>query len=156
MGAFGGRRDIMECVAPLGPVYQAGTLSGNPLAVTAGLATLRLLDELDVYPQIEKAANRLAIGLSELSVSAGIPTVTNGVGSMMTLFFHSGSEVRDWQTASQSDTKRYAAFFHHMLDRGVYLAPSQYESAFVGLAHTDDIVDRTLTAAAEGFAAIGA
>ncbi|HQR36771.1 MAG TPA: glutamate-1-semialdehyde 2,1-aminomutase [Blastocatellia bacterium] len=154
VGAFGGRREIMERVAPLGPVYQAGTLSGNPLAVTAGLATLRLIDELDVYPLVERAAARLAIGLAELAAAADIPTVSNRVGSMMTMFFHDGPVVRDWQTASRSDTTRYAAFFHQMLDRGVYLAPSQYEAAFVSLAHTDDIVDRTLSAASEAFAAI--
>lgn len=150
VGAFGGRAEIMDSVAPVGPVYQAGTLSGNPLAVTAGLTTLRLLTP-DVYETIEKASARLASGLADLAADASIPTVTNRVGSMMTLFFHDGPEVRDWDTASKSDVKRYARFFHAMLKRGVYLAPSQYEAAFVSVQHTADILDRTLTAAKEAF-----
>jgi glutamate-1-semialdehyde 2,1-aminomutase len=151
VGAFGGRREIMSRVAPSGPIYQAGTLSGNPLAVTAGLATLRLLGRRGLYDELERASARLADGLAEAARAAGVPTVTNRVGSMMTLFFHDGPEVVDWQTASASDTARYGRFFHAMLDRGVYLAPSQYECAFVGVAHTDDLVDRTLSAAEEAF-----
>jgi glutamate-1-semialdehyde 2,1-aminomutase len=152
VGAFGGRREIMSRIAPVGPIYQAGTLSGNPLAVTAGLTTLRLLGEPGIYDAIERASARLADGLAEVARAAGVATVTNRVGSMMTLFFNEGPEVVDWQTASRSDTSRYGRFFHRMLDRGVYLAPSQYECAFVGVAHTADIVDRTLSAAAEAFA----
>ncbi len=151
VGAFGGRREIMSRVAPVGPVYQAGTLSGNPLAVTAGLATLRLLADDGVYETVERASARLAEGLAGLANEAGIPTLTNRVGSMMTLFFHGGPEVVDWSTASQSDTARYGRFFHAMLDRGVYLAPSQYECAFVSIAHSDDLLDRTLSAAREAF-----
>jgi glutamate-1-semialdehyde 2,1-aminomutase len=154
VGAFGGRREIMSRVAPVGPIYQAGTLSGNPLAVTAGLATLRLLGRPTFYEGLERSSARLADGLGALASAAGVPTVTNRVGSMMTLFFHDGPEVVDWQTASRSDTARYGRFFHEMLARGVYLAPSQYECAFVGSAHTDDLLDRTLSAADEAFKAL--
>jgi glutamate-1-semialdehyde 2,1-aminomutase len=151
VGAFGGRRDVMSRVAPAGPIYQAGTLSGNPLAVTAGLTTLRLLAREGVYAQLERASSRLATGLADLARESGVPTVTNRVGSMMTLFFTDGPEVVDWETASKSDTARYGRFFHAMLDGGVYLAPSQYECAFVGATHTDDILDLTLEAARNAF-----
>jgi glutamate-1-semialdehyde 2,1-aminomutase len=154
VGAFGGRAEIMDRVAPVGSIYQAGTLSGNPLAVTAGLTTLRLLDREGLYEELERASARLANGLAELADAAGVPAVTNRVGSMMTLFFNEGPEVVDWQTASQSDTKRYARFFHAMLERGVYLAPSQYEALFVGAEHTDDLIDRTLSAAEEALRAV--
>jgi glutamate-1-semialdehyde 2,1-aminomutase len=155
VGAFGGRREIMSRVAPAGPIYQAGTLSGNPLAVTAGLVTLGLLGRPGLYDDLERASARLADGLDALARAAGVPAVTNRVGSMMTLFFHDGPEVVDWESASRSDTARYGRFFHAMLDAGVYLAPSQYECAFVGAAHTDDLLDRTLTAAEAAFAALG-
>jgi glutamate-1-semialdehyde 2,1-aminomutase len=155
VGAFGGRAEIMNCVAPVGPVYQAGTLSGNPLAVTAGLTTLRLLERAGLYDELERVSARLADGLGELANAAGVSVVTNRVGSMMTLFFHEGPHVVDWETASRSDTKRYGRFFHAMLERGVYLAPSQYECLFLGTEHTDDVVDRTLSAAEEAFKAIG-
>jgi glutamate-1-semialdehyde 2,1-aminomutase len=155
VGAYGGRREIMSRVAPVGPIYQAGTLSGNPLAVTAGLATLRLLEDASVYDELERTSAAIADGLSELAREAGIATVTNRVGSMFTTFFHDGPAVVDWDTASKSDTKRYGRFFHAMLNRGVYLAPSQYEAAFVGLAHTQDVVDFTLSAAAAALGEIG-
>lgn len=155
VGAYGGRREIMSRVAPVGPIYQAGTLSGNPLAVTAGLATLRLLEDASVYESLERTSASIADGLSDLAREAGISTVTNRVGSMFTTFFHDGPAVLDWDTASKSDTKRYGRFFHAMLDRGVYLAPSQYEAAFVGLAHTQDVVDFTLSAAGAAFGEIG-
>jgi glutamate-1-semialdehyde 2,1-aminomutase len=151
VGAFGGRRDVMSRVAPAGPIYQAGTLSGNPLAVTAGLTTLRLLAREGVYARLERASSRLAAGLADLAREAGIPTVTNRVGSMMTLFFTDEPEVVDWETASKSNTARYGRFFHAMLDNGVYLAPSQYECAFVGAAHTDELLDQTLEAARIAF-----
>lgn len=149
VGAYGGRRDIMERVAPAGPIYQAGTLSGNPLAVTAGLVTLRLLESDSVYAQLDATVAAIADGITALAGEAGVPTVTNRVGSMWTSFFHDGPAVVDWNSASASDTKRYGRFFHAMLDRGVYLAPSQYEAAFAGLAHTQDAVDFTLNAARE-------
>ncbi|MGB5039190.1 MAG: glutamate-1-semialdehyde 2,1-aminomutase [Blastocatellia bacterium] len=155
VGAYGGRRDILSRVAPVGPIYQAGTLSGNPLAVTAGLATLRLLEDSTVYDQLERTTSAIADGLAGLAREAGVATVTNRVGSMFTTFFHEGPAVVDWDTASRSDTKRYGRFFHGMLDRGVYLAPSQYEAAFVGLAHTSDVVDLTLSAAASALGELG-
>lgn len=154
VGAFGGRREIMDVVAPVGPVYQAGTLSGNPLAVTAGLTTLRLLKSLNPYPQLEESTARLAQGLSESARLAGISTVTNRVGSMFTSFFNS-EPVYDWTTASHSKRDLFASFFHAMLAEGVYLAPSQFEAAFVSLAHDEQIIAQTVEAATKAFARIG-
>jgi glutamate-1-semialdehyde 2,1-aminomutase len=151
VGAFGGRREIMEVVAPVGPVYQAGTLSGNPLAVTAGLTTLRLLKDPTVYDQLEKATARLVARMTEAAREAGVPTVSNRVGSMFTTFFTS-EPVSDWATASRSDREAFARFFHAMLDEGVYLAPSQFEAAFVSTAHNDEIIERTIEAARKAFA----
>jgi glutamate-1-semialdehyde 2,1-aminomutase len=146
VGAFGGRADVMERIAPLGPVYQAGTLSGNPLAVTAGLATLRLLKEINPYEELERRSARLERGLREASGEAGIPSTVNRVGSMMTAFF-TDAEVVDWPGAKRSDTDRYGRFFRAMLEEGIYLAPSQFECAFVSHAHTDEVIDRTIEAA---------
>lgn len=150
VGAFGGRRDIMDMVAPVGPVYQAGTLSGNPLAVTAGLTTLRLLKSLNPYPQLERATARLIAGLEEAAREAGVATITNRIGSMFTCFFTS-EPVYDWTTANRSDRAAFARFFHAMLEEGIYLAPSQFEAAFVSVAHTDEIIERTVTAARQAF-----
>ena len=150
VGAFGGRREIMDIVAPVGPVYQAGTLSGNPLAVTAGLTTLKLLKTLDPYTQLERATARLVKGLAEAARSAGITTITNRVGSMFTGFF-TAEPVYDWTSANRSDREAFARFFHAMLDEGVYLAPSQFESGFVSAAHDDAIIDRTIEAAGRAF-----
>jgi glutamate-1-semialdehyde 2,1-aminomutase len=146
VGAYGGRRDIMEQVAPAGPVYQAGTLSGNPLAMTAGLAVLRRLRDRSVYDRLEEAGRRLTEAVSEAAREAGVETVTNRVGSMFTTFFND-SEVYDWPTAAASDRGRYGRFFHAMLGEGVYLAPSQFEAAFISVAHTDELLDRTVEAA---------
>ncbi|MGE0127495.1 MAG: glutamate-1-semialdehyde 2,1-aminomutase [Blastocatellales bacterium] len=153
VGAFGGRREIMEVVAPVGPVYQAGTLSGNPLAVTAGLTTLRLLKDQSVYDQIEKAAARLVAGMTEAAREAGVMTVSNRVGSMFTTFF-TAEPVGDWATANRSDREAFARFFHAMLDEGVYLAPSQFEAAFISTAHSDEIIERTIEAARKAFAQV--
>lgn len=144
--AFGGRADVMSKIAPLGPVYQAGTLSGNPLAVTAGLTTLRFLKETKPYEDLERRSARLEQGLRDAAAECGIPSTINRVGSMLTAFFTEGP-VNDWQSASKCDTGRYARFFGAMLDEGVYLAPSQFECAFVSLAHTDEIIERTIAAA---------
>jgi glutamate-1-semialdehyde 2,1-aminomutase len=146
VGAFGGRREIMDVVAPVGPVYQAGTLSGNPLAVTAGLTTLRLLKSLDPYPQLERATAKLVEGLTEAAGKAGVKTVSNRVGSMFTSFF-TPEPVYDWTTASRSDREAFGRFFHAMLDEGVYLAPSQFEAGFVSIEHTDELIERTIQAA---------
>jgi glutamate-1-semialdehyde 2,1-aminomutase len=153
VGAYGGRRDIMEMVAPAGPVYQAGTLSGNPLAMTAGLATLRRLRDGSIYRQLERASQRLCEGMTEAAREAGIPTVTNRVGSMFTTFF-TDAPVTNWSTASKADRTRYGKFFHAMLEEGVYLAPSQFEAGFVGAAHTDELIDRTIEAARRAFRAL--
>jgi glutamate-1-semialdehyde 2,1-aminomutase len=153
VGAYGGRREIMEMVAPVGPVYQAGTLSGNPLAVTAGLTTLRLLKEPAVYERIERAAARLVAGMSDAAREAGVSTVSNRVGSMFTTFFTS-EPVRDWATANRSDRDAFARFFHAMLDEGVYLAPSQFEAAFVSTAHSDEIIERTIEASRKALARV--
>jgi glutamate-1-semialdehyde 2,1-aminomutase len=150
VGAYGGRREIMEQVSPLGPVYQAGTLSGNPLAMAAGVATLRLLSEPGVYDHLERLAGRLVDGLADAAAEAGVAYTGNRVGSMFTGFF-SASEVTDYVSAKRSDTHAYARFFHAMLDQGVYLAPSQFEAGFVSLAHTDADIDATLNAAKPAF-----
>jgi glutamate-1-semialdehyde 2,1-aminomutase len=146
VGAYGGRRDIMSVVAPAGPVYQAGTLSGNPLAVAAGLAMLRhLKSHPETYSQLESRAATLCA-----SVPAGV--TVNRVGSMFTFFF-TDQPVTDYESAKRSDTARYARFFRAMLDRGVYLAPSQFEAAFISSAHSEEDVGKTVAAAREAFAA---
>jgi glutamate-1-semialdehyde 2,1-aminomutase len=152
VGAYGGRREIMELIAPLGPVYQAGTLSGNPLAMAAGIATLRLLSEPGVYQRLETLSARLADGLAAAARDAGVPYTANRVGSMLTGFFCPGP-VYDYTTAKRADTHRYASYFQAMLERGVYLAPSQFEAGFVSLAHTEADIDATIDAAGAAFAA---
>jgi glutamate-1-semialdehyde 2,1-aminomutase len=148
VGAYGGRRELMEQVAPLGGVYQAGTLSGNPLAVAAGLATLRALENPEVYRRLDVLGARLESGLVEAAVHAGVPLTVNRVGSMLTAFF-SGAPVVDLASAKRSDTARYARFFHGMLARGVFLAASQFEAAFVSLAHTGEDLEAAGRAARE-------
>ena len=151
--AYGGRDEWMNQVAPAGPVYQAGTLSGNPLAMRAGVETLDLLDEPGAYEQLESYAARLESGLREAAQAAGMPATINRVGSMMTAFFNP-QRVTDHAGAAASDTDRYARFFHAMRTRGVYLAPSQFEAAFVSLAHGDAELSATLAAAREAFCEI--
>lgn len=153
VGAFGGKREIMDCVAPVGPVYQAGTLSGNPLAVTAGLTQLRLLKNKDVYEHLERVTKTLVAGFAEAAAEAGVATVSNRVGSMCTMFF-TNEEVVDWTTATKSDRAAFGRFFHAMLDEGVYLAPSQFEAAFVSFAHSDEIIERTIAAARKALAKV--
>jgi glutamate-1-semialdehyde 2,1-aminomutase len=152
IGAYGGRADVMAQVAPLGPVYQAGTLSGNPLATAAGLAALELLDDA-AYAQLTATAERLAVHLRDALGAAGIDAVVPQVASLVGLHFGAEAPV-DYRTAQQTDTARYAAFFHAMLDRGVALAPGAYEVLFPGLAHTDDVIDRIGSIAHEAAAAI--
>ena len=152
VGAYGGPRAIMEHVAPLGGVYQAGTLSGNPLAVAAGITTLRALEDRKVYGRLDALGARLERGLVEAAEKAGLPLTVNRVGSMLTAFFCAGP-VRDYAGARAADTARYARFFHAMLERGVALAPSQFEAAFVSLAHSDEDVDLAAHAAAEAMVA---
>jgi glutamate-1-semialdehyde 2,1-aminomutase len=145
--AYGGRRHLMEQVAPTGSVYQAGTLSGNPLAMQAGIETLKVLDQGNAYELLEEKSARLEHGLREAARAAGQAVTLNRVGSMMTAFFND-SDVVDFATAAASDTTRYARFFHGMLRRGIYLAPSQFEAAFLSLAHGDSEIDATIQAAA--------
>jgi glutamate-1-semialdehyde 2,1-aminomutase len=150
VGAYGGRRAIMERMAPAGDIYQAGTLSGNPLAMSAGLATLELLREANVYSILEEKARYLATGFQEAARLAQVPSVLNRVGSMGCAFF-TGAPVFDFATAQQADTRSYAIFFQEMLQRGVYLAPSQFEAFFVSLAHSQSDLDYTIDAAATAF-----
>ncbi len=153
VGAYGGRRDVMEYVAPLGPVYQAGTLSGNPLAMAAGIATLELIRRPGAYEQLEEVSSRLERGMARGAHEAGVAYSTNRVGSMLTGFF-AGGPVTDYASARSADRRRYGRFFHAMLERGVYLAPSQFEAAFISLAHTPADIDYTVAAAGAAFRAL--
>jgi glutamate-1-semialdehyde 2,1-aminomutase len=155
VGAYGGSRDVMNHIAPAGPIYQAGTLSGNPLSMTAGLVTLRRLRDKSVYERLDSATRKLCDGLAAAAREAGVTTVTNRVGSMWTGFF-TGEAVVDWDSANKSDRQLYGKFFHAMLKEGVYLAPSQFEAAFVSLAHTVEIIDKTVDAAKKSFKALDA
>jgi glutamate-1-semialdehyde 2,1-aminomutase len=154
-GAFGGRSEIMNYLAPLGPVYQAGTLSGNPLAMAAGIATLRHLIEhkAEIYPALETTTAAIANGVAAIAEDAGVTLTTNRVGSMFTWFF-TGSPVTDFESAATSDTAAFAKFHRAMLDAGVWLPPSQYEAAFVGSAHGSEEVALLLEAAREAFATL--
>ncbi len=153
VGAYGGRRDIMQLVAPAGPMYQAGTLSGNPLAMTAGFETLSIIQEdARFYSTLERTSAQLADGLAANIKRLGVPVTMNRVGSMSTLFFTS-TGVRDYQTALTSDTKRFAVYFKEMLAQGIYLAPSQFEAGFVSMAHSDDDIEKTVRANRNALAA---
>lgn len=148
VGAYGGRAEIMDHVLPAGEVFQAGTLSGNPLATAAGIATLKQLRDHPPYEQLEVLSARLEKGLDEAATSAGIPHALARVGSMLTLFFHEGP-VRCWDDAAKADTKRFARYFWGLIDRGVYMPCSQYEAMFVSAAHTTEHIDQTIAAAGE-------
>jgi glutamate-1-semialdehyde 2,1-aminomutase len=156
LGAYGGRADVMDHVLPAGKVFQAGTLSGNPLAVAAGTATLEELRDRDPYAALDRLGARLEAGFRRAAADAGVTAWVARVGSMMTIFFQRGGEpvpVTGWTTASQSDTGRYASFFWGMIDRGIYLPCSQYEALFFSTCHTEADIDRTIAAAAETLAA---
>jgi glutamate-1-semialdehyde 2,1-aminomutase len=155
VAAYGGRAELMNNVAPLGSIYQAGTLAGNPLAMAAGIATLKQLAVDGLYHRIAEQADCLATGLRKALVETRIPGQVNSTGSLSTLFF-TNEPVRDYAGAKRSDTKRYARFFREMLDRGIFLAPSQFEAAFVSTAHTSQDIDRTIAAAADSLKAIAA
>jgi len=148
VGAFGGPKGIMEHLAPIGGVYQAGTLSGNPLAVAAGLATLKILKRDKPYDELERKAAMLAKGMEDILRQKGIPHTINRVGSMLSVFFHSGP-VTCYEEALQADRQAFREFFGRMLDRGIYLAPSPFEAWFLGAQHSDDDIERTLVAARE-------
>jgi glutamate-1-semialdehyde 2,1-aminomutase len=154
VGAFGGRRDIMEHIAPLGPVYQAGTLSGNPVAMAAGLATLEGIAAPGFHAKLTAATDRLVAGLRDAARRSGVPVTTNHVCGMFGLFFTQASHVRSYAEATACDVERFKRFFHGMLDEGVYLAPSAFEAGFVSAAHTDREIDATVAAAERVFARI--
>jgi len=155
VGAFGGRRDIMEHIAPIGPVYQAGTLSGNPVAMAAGLATLELVRAPGFHARLENTTRQLLDGLRERAAAAGIAMTTNQVGGMFGLFFTDARSVTDFAAVSACDVARFRTFFHAMLEHGVYLAPSAFEAGFVSSAHDDKALQATLEAAERAFAALG-
>jgi len=156
VGAYGGASEIMDLVAPLGPMYQAGTLSGNPLAMAAGYAQLRYLKEhRDVYAKLDELSSVLVAGVAAAAKSASVPMTHNRVGSMFTWFFTPGP-VTDWDSASKSDTEAFGRFFRNMLDARIYLPPSQYEAAFLGAAHTEEDVKKTIAAAKQAFAMVAA
>lgn len=146
VGAFGARREIMESVAPAGSTYQAGTLSGNPLAMAAGIATLTELGKPGVYEELERKSAKLSTALKAAAAKSNKPVSSNRIGAMSTLFF-TDEPVTDFASAKKSDTEMYAAYFKHMLENGVYLAPSQFEAVFMSLAHSDDDIDATARAA---------
>jgi glutamate-1-semialdehyde 2,1-aminomutase len=150
VGAYAGRRDIMETVAPVGRMYQAGTLSGNPLAMTAGIETLKVLREPDVFDDLIARTERLCAGVGEAARSAGVPIYQTQVGTMFCTYF-TGGPVTDWSSASKSDVQRFGRFFQAMLERGVYIAPSQFEAGFTSTVHTDDEIDATIDAARTAF-----
>jgi len=150
VGAFGGKREIMSLLSPSGGVYQAGTLSGNPLAMAAGIATLNLLKQPGFYQQLEEKSAYLAAGIAKAAKDAGYPLFSTRVGSMVCAFF-TKNEVTDWDSAATCDTKAFAAYFRAMLEEGIYLAPSQFETAFVSIAHTSDELDKTIAAAGKCF-----
>jgi len=154
VGVYGGRADIMDHLAPVGPVYQAGTLAGNPLATSAGLATLDILEQEGTFEYAENAMTTLSDGLGEIARETGVPVFQTQAGSMGCLFFHDGP-VRNYAGAAQSDTARYARFFHGMLHRGVYFAPSQFEACFTSIAHDHGTIEKTLHAAREVFKELG-
>jgi glutamate-1-semialdehyde 2,1-aminomutase len=153
VGAYTGRRDIMETVAPAGPMYQAGTLSGNPLAMTAGIKTLTALRQPGVFDGLVARTERLCAGVGEAARAAGTPITQTQVGTMFCSYF-TGEPVTNWSTASRSDTERFGRFFQAMLNEGIYIAPSQFEAGFTSTAHTDDVIDATIAAAQVAFRAI--
>lgn len=155
VGAYGGRADIMDAISPVGPVYQAGTLSGNPIAMSCGIATLKTLQATNPYPQLEEQAQRLATGLQQAAEDAGIPHTVARVGSMFTLFFNP-EKVTSYTVSAHNDTQRFAKYFWGMLERGVYLPCSQFEANFLSAAHTDADLDATITAAKDVLSTLSA
>ncbi|MFT5194491.1 MAG: glutamate-1-semialdehyde 2,1-aminomutase [Cellvibrionaceae bacterium] len=153
VGAYGGRRDIMEMVAPIGPMYQAGTLSGNPLAMQAGITTLTQLQKPGVFDSMVAAATKITAGIAEAAARAGVPITQNQVGTMFCSFF-TDQPVTDWPSAANSDTAAFGRFFNGMLENGVYLAPAQFEAGFVSTMHDDTTLEITLAAASKAFAAV--
>jgi glutamate-1-semialdehyde 2,1-aminomutase len=154
VGAFGGKREIMQQIAPLGPVYQAGTLSGNPVAMAAGLATLNLISQPGFLDPVSARTTRLVEGLCGRAAAAGIPMTSNHVGTMWGIFFSDEEKIINYSQVMQCDTERFAKFFHGMLQEGVYLAPASFEAGFMSAAHTDEDIQNTLEAAERVFASL--
>ena len=151
VGAFGGKREIMEHIAPLGPVYQAGTLSGNPVAMAAGLATLNIISQDGFYESLTKQTTKLVEGLKERAAKANIPLTTNQAGAMFGFFFTEEKEITTFEQVSACDAERFKKFYHGMLEEGIYLAPSAYETGFVSSMHSDEDIEKTLNAAEKVF-----
>ncbi len=154
VGAFGGKKEVMQCIAPLGPVYQAGTLSGNPIAMAAGLATLKLIQAPGFHDHLNSQTKKLTDGLTKLAKDAGIPLSTHQVGGMFGFFFSDIERIEFFEQVTQCDMDRFKTFYHAMLDNGVYLAPSAFEAGFVSAAHGDDEIQATLNAAQKAFASL--
>jgi glutamate-1-semialdehyde 2,1-aminomutase len=156
VGAYAAPKKLMELVSPSGPMYQAGTLSGNPVAMNAGIATLEILKEPGTYETLEERSAHLEKGLLVAAEQAGVPIAINRAGSMLTPFFvrSKGQKVTNFNEATSSDTQAFATFFNAMLENGVYLPPSQYEAWFVGLAHSEEAIDKTIEAAKVAFAVV--
>lgn len=154
VGAFGGKREVMEHIAPLGPVYQAGTLSGNPIAMAAGLATLKLIQAEGFHARLSASTTKLVEGLQQAADAAGIPMTTNHIGGMFGLFFTEDKKVSFYEQVANSNQDRFKQFFHAMLDRGVYLAPSAFEAGFLSAEHGDAEIEATISAAKEAFATL--
>jgi glutamate-1-semialdehyde 2,1-aminomutase len=150
VGAYAGRQDVMQTVAPAGPMYQAGTLSGNPLAMTAGIETLKALQEPGLFEELVSETTRLCEGIGAAAEAAGVPVYQTQVGTMFCTYF-TDQPVTNWQSAARSDTDRYGRFFQAMLKRGVYFAPSQFEAGFFSTAHTNEAVVATIQAAQTAF-----
>lgn len=153
VGAYGGKKEIMQWVAPLGNMYQAGTLSGNPLAMTAGIETLKVIRQPGSFAQIEAKAAALADGIADAAARAGVPAYSTRVGTMFTIFF-TGQTVIDYTSAKTSDTTRFGRYFQGMLERGIYIAPSQFEAGFMSLVHSDEDIEHTIRSAAESLHAL--
>ena len=154
VGAFGGKREVMECIAPLGPVYQAGTLSGNPVAMAAGLSTLKLIQATDFHKDLSASANTLVTGLKQRADTAGIGLASNQVGGMFGIFFTDEAEITRFDQVVACDQERFKKFFHGMLEQGIYLAPSSYEAGFISAAHGDAEIQATLDAAEKVFTSL--
>ncbi len=154
VGAFGGKKEVMQCIAPLGPVYQAGTLSGNPIAMAAGLATLKLIQAPGFHEHLNSQTKKLTDGLTRLAKDAGIPLSTHQVGGMFGFFFSDEARIEFFEQVTQCDMDRFKQFYHAMLDNGVYLAPSAFEAGFVSAAHGDNEIEATLDAAQKAFASL--
>jgi glutamate-1-semialdehyde 2,1-aminomutase len=150
VGAYGGKREIMQMVAPVGPMYQAGTLSGNPLAMSAGIAALELIHDKKVWDELESRAHQLETGIASTAKKAGVPIQQTRVGTIFTTFF-SETEPKDWNTVKAADKVRFGKFFQKMLGNGVYLAPSQFEAGFISISHAGEVIEKTIAAATDAF-----